>query len=130
MNEIPMWWLILSALFFATNAILVGALAFAMFKLGNVVMELKPKVEALVEKVDGVTTKVDSLTTTIQSTVSNVGHKAEGIAGSASSMALTTSKVFEKYAPILGIVLTGMKLLSAFTDFKKRNQPHPHDMEA
>lgn len=118
MNEIPMWWLILSAVFFATNALLVLALAYAVFKLGKLVGDMKPKVESLVTKVDSVTAKVDGLTTTLQNTVRNVGEKASGVAGSASMMASTTSKVFERYAPLLGIVLTGLKILGSVNEYR------------
>lgn len=113
-----MWWLVLSAIFFFTNALLVGALAYAVFKLGGAVAEMRPKVEGLVETVDSVAKKVDGLATTLQATVKSVGDKASGVASSASIMANTTSKVFERFAPLLGIVLTGLKIFGSIQEYR------------
>lgn len=122
MNELPNWTVVLLIVVLVANSLLIAALAFAIFKVGKLVLELKPKVEGLITKVDGVTTKVDQLTTTVQHTVSSLGAKAQGVTGAASSMANTTSKVFEKYAPILGIVMTGLKVLQTVNEYRKAHQ--------
>ena len=118
MNELPMWTVVLLIVVLIANSLLIAALAFAIFRVGKLVYELKPKVEGLITKVDTVTTKVDILTTTVQNTVQGLGAKAQGVAGSASNMAATTSKVFEKYAPILGIVMTGFKILQTVNEYR------------
>ncbi len=122
MNEIPGWWLVVSLIFFGINALAFVAIGYVLFQLVKVVRALQPKVEGLVTKVEGVTAKVDGLTTTLQTTVRNVGEKASGVAGSASAMASTTSKVFERYAPLLGIVLTGLKILGSINEYRSAHR--------
>jgi len=129
MNELPMWWLILSGIFFAMNTLLFIAMAVMLFKLGQAVQDLKPKVESLVVKVDGVTTKVDALTTTLHETVKNVGEKASGVAGSANVLAQTTSKVFEKYAPLLAIATTAFRIFGAIREYRQAKQVQHMDDE-
>ena len=118
MSQIPTWWLVLSTIIFVANAILILALAVAVFKVAALVQDLKPKIEGLVTKVDGITTRVDGLTASLQSTVQRVGQRAEGVSGAASSMAMTTSRVFEKYAPFLGIAIAGFKLFTSFQEYR------------
>lgn len=122
MNEIPGWWLVFSLIFFGITALAFLGLMIAALMLVKVANDLKPKVEGLVAKVEGVATKVDGLTVTVQNTVRNVGEKASGVAGSASAMASTTSKVFERYAPVLGIVLTGLKILGSINEYRSSHK--------
>ena len=140
MNEIPMWWLILSALFFAIVTLLFVALCFLVVTLIKAVNNIQPqvtglvtkvnddlipqvqslvtKVEALTGKVDGIADSAKSLTDSAKGTVDNVGSKVRGMTNSVEHIAMSATKQFDKAAPIIGIAIAGLRLYTMFMEMR------------
>lgn len=68
MNEIPMWWLILSGIFFFLVAVLFVALCFMVWSLIKLVQGLQPQVSGLMTKVN------DDLIPNVNSVVGKVNN--------------------------------------------------------
>ena len=110
---VPMWWLVLSGLFFFMNIVLFGALAFAAIKLVGVAQGVLPRVVAIEKQVQDIAKKVQDLTANIQQTVSELGGRAKGVAGSAEGVVQSASRQFERYSPFVIGSLTAIRLVSA-----------------
>ena len=129
MNEIPIWWLIVSAIFYVAGiAMFVGLLVLAM-TLKRVVEKLQPsiagvatKVEAVTETVNGLTQKVEGITTKVDgiaNTVRGVADSAKGVADTAKRtvenvgsrtnelMSNLTNRAEETLAPAMVLRATG-----------------------
>lgn len=125
MNQIPTWWLVVSAVFFAINILFFLALSFAMLKLASVIKELQPKigelstrVEGLVQKVEQVAERVEEVATHVKETVSDVGAKTSGILGSIEGIAHAASKQFERFSPFAVGAMTAMRLVKSLNEMK------------
>jgi len=135
MTEIPTWWLVLSAVFFGLNILLLIGWIVALTKIVGVVKALQPKISDLTTKVEGIAEKVNDLTTHTRETVENVGGRAKSVVGSVEKIAHTASVQFEKFSPLLVGGLTAIKLLTALRDYKKGNVSAmqamltPHEVE-
>ncbi len=107
MNEIPMWWLVLSGLFFALNVVLFAALAYLALEFAKFQKTLQPKITELTEKVNSISKNVEELSAHVKNT-----------AGSANIIARSASQQFEKYSPIIMGVTTALRLFKAFQEFR------------
>ena len=115
MNGIPIWWLVLSGLFFFMNLVLFGVLAWAAIKLVGILQAITPTVVAIEGQVSDLVKKVQELTASVQETVSNVGGKAKGVVGSAEGVVQSASRQFERYSPFVIGSLTAIRLVSALS---------------
>ena len=111
MTEIPMWWLVVSALFFFFGFIAMAVMIGLLVKLYKVVAEIQPQIKATAERVEQVSKKVDEVAETVKQTVDDVGGRARGIVG-------TVEGVVNKltYAPWMANVFTALKVLRAIQE--------------
>jgi uncharacterized protein YoxC len=130
-NEIPIWWLILSAAFFVVNLVFFVGLILALQKVMKALETLTPKVNelttqvsALIVKVDRVTDKVEEVADSVKVTVDSVGGRARGVAGSVDIIAQTASRQFEKFSPIIGAAMTAFRLFSVYQEMRKARAAH------
>jgi hypothetical protein len=106
--EIPLWWLVVSGLFFFINCLFFLVLMFVVIKLVQLMTEMKPKIESLegsiqslVVKVGGIAENVEELTATVKTTVDKVGGNAVSVASNAQIVAQAASTQFERYSPLV-----------------------------
>jgi cell division protein FtsB len=139
MNEIPMWWLILSGIFFAIVAVLFVVLCMLVGALIKVVLALQPQVSGLltqvndlvptvknlVTKVEALTDKVDGIADSTRSTVDIVGARAKGIATSVDQISGLASQNFAKFAPILGTLMAGLRIFKMYQEYRSASNPEP-----
>lgn len=125
--EVPSWWLYISGAFFIVNLFVFIGLLVAIFQVVKVVKDISPRVHSLTTKVEGLTEKVGQLTESAKNTVETVGGKARNVAGSAESIANVGAAQFERFAPILAGVLTGLKILGAVRAFRQSGQQQQAD---
>ncbi|RYG47917.1 hypothetical protein EON79_06000 [bacterium] len=126
MTEIPLWWLIVSAAFFAVNLLFFVVMAVVLLKLLGIVQALQPKVaeltgtvQGLVTTVQGVAHKVEELTATVKNRADGVGSKAQEVVGSTGMIMNTASRQFERFAPFITGALTAMRLVKALNEMRK-----------
>lgn len=124
-NDIPNWWLIVSALFFVANLVFFIVLAYLGVTLVRVLKETKPKVDeistkvsALVTKVEQVAVRVEEVANSVKETVDNVGGRAKGVVGSAELVAQSASRQFERFSPFVVGAMTAMRLVKALNEMR------------
>lgn len=123
---IPMWWLVVSGVFFFVNLIFFGVLIYALIQIMKVAKELKPKVDRISDRVDSISEKVDDMASTVNAALKNVSQKTTNIAQSAEMISSIGAVNFGRYAPIiaaLGSVVKAaqmMKQLGVNFNRKKR----------
>ena len=117
--EVPLWWLIISAIFFIANIFLFVALGIAALKLAAVVKDLSPRIVAIEKQVQELVKKVSELATNLNNTVSSVGGRAKGVVGSAEGIAQSASRQFERFSPFVVGALTAIRLVKALNEAKK-----------
>ena len=118
MTEIPMWWLVVSAIFFVAQIIFLSCLIFAVLKLTRAMQQIVPKVEAISVKVQEIGDKVEDLTTSVKDTMDSVGARAKSVAGSADLIVHTAATTFERFSPAVIGILSGLKILKAVMEFR------------
>jgi hypothetical protein len=119
MNEVPMWWLVLSAVFFVLNSILIFALIYLIVELVKFLRGVQPKLVSLTEKVEAIGSRVEELATSVRTTSENLGGRAKSIAGSVDLVAHSASKQFERFSPLIIGVLTALRLMKAVQEYRR-----------
>lgn len=117
---IPNWWLVLSAIFFCLQSLLVLSLIGAVLYAIKLLKELQPKVAAVSDKVHDIGEKVEDLTTNVKETMATLGGRAKSVAGSADIIAHTASRTFEKYSPLVAGILSALRILRAVQQFRAK----------
>ena len=123
MTTVPTWWLVLSGIFFVTNALLFVALGWAALKLVGILKDLTPKIVAIEKQIQDVVKKVQELTANVQETASSVGGKAKGVIGGAEGIVQSASRQFEKFSPFVIGSLTAIRLVSALNQARRGRSP-------
>ena len=130
MNEIPIWWLVLSGLFFFLSTVLCIVGIVALIYLIRLVKELAPRIEALeaavrelIFKVHAVAERVEEVAASVRDTVRSVGGKASHVAGAADLVATAATKQFDRIAPIVSVLVTGFKIFRAVQGLRKKREP-------
>lgn len=125
MQEVPTWWLAISAIFFIINTLFFVALIVVVIKLMPVLQQmtqkigdLTTKVEKVAEKVEEVATHLGEVAGHLGETVGNVGQKATGILGSIELITQSASRQFERFSPLLVGAMTTMRLVKALNEMK------------
>jgi hypothetical protein len=125
MNEIPSWWLAVSAIFFIVNILLFCGWLFAIFKLVQFMKEVTPKINeisgkvgALVVKVEQVAERVEEVATSVKETVDGVGGRAKGVVGSVELVAQSASRQFERFSPFIVGAMTAMRLIKSLNEMR------------
>lgn len=113
--EVPTWWLVISAIFFAAGIVLYGVLAYAVLILAKQMRELQPQVKSIMHRVDEVSSKVDSISTNVKETVSSIGNRANSLVGSVESFAERTTSNLGKMAPFFALAFGAFRLYREFT---------------
>src|SRR5579862_4501360 len=135
MNQIPDWWLYLTGFASLMFVVLLVVLVLMVVQLIKQVRELQapmtrlladvhalvPEVRALVGKVDALTSKVDAIADSARGTVELVGSKTQGIVSSVDSISHVLSGKLQPYAPLIGAVMTGLKLFTAFRESRAKS---------
>jgi len=123
--QIPIWWLILSAVFFAMNIVFLGILVFALLQIMKTAAELKPKVDRLTERIETITVKVEEMSTTLNSTLKDLGAKTSHMAGHAEMLTGTVATNVGKFAPLFSAASTAFRVFQMIQGFRsggrKRN---------
>ena len=131
MNQpLPTWWLVLSAIFFVTTIVALGAVAYLSLTVVKLVRDVRPKVDeigkkvgVLSEKVEGIAANVQDLTESVKGTVTNVGARASHVAGSVELVANSASRQFERFAPFITGALTAIRLAKALNEMRAGRSP-------
>lgn len=123
--QIPGWFLLVATILMLANTALFIALAFVSFQLWKTVSRVEPKVTQLVDKVNGelvpqvqgLVTRVDTIGSNIQGLTGSASHAINVVGGKTESMASALEtltnvgmKKAEKFAPLLGYVVMGLKV--------------------
>jgi uncharacterized protein YoxC len=98
MNEIPFWWLILSAVFYVAGIAMFAGLLYLALTLRQVVLNLQPSISNISTKVEGVTTTLNALTHKVEGItekVDGIADTVRGVADSAKSVADTARSTVE-----------------------------------
>ncbi|MEA2551925.1 MAG: hypothetical protein QOJ65_101 [Fimbriimonadaceae bacterium] len=119
MNEIPGWWLGISAAFFVVNILLFIGLVVFLFMLMKWMKELHPKIEALTQRVESIGKNVEELTVHVKTTAESLGGRAKSVASSVDSIAHVASTQFERFSPYAVGALTAIRLIKALTELKR-----------
>lgn len=119
MNELPMWWLIISAVFFVINIFFFIGMIFAGMTLLRMIKEMQPKVTALTERVDSIGKHVEELAISARTTVEGVGGRAKSVVTSVDSIAHMASAQFERFSPLFVGALTAIRLVKALGEVRK-----------
>lgn len=131
-NELPEWWPLLSGLFFLVNILFFAVLIYVLVKVLKIMQELEPKVVALsgqvqqlIVKVDRVADRVEEVAESVKDTVQVVGGRAKGVAGAVDLVVQSTSRQFERFAPLVTAAMTGVRLFNAYREYR-----HGHEEAA
>jgi len=117
-NTIPDWWLYLSGLFFVLNVVLFGALIYLAIELLKFQRSLQPKITELTDRVNNISKNVEEISTHLKETVTDVSGKAKHVAGSADTIASIASHQMERFAPVIGGLMTAYKLFQAIAAYR------------
>ncbi len=117
-NAIPEWWLYLSGLFFLLNIVLIGALIFFVLEVRKFQQTLQPKITELTDRVNGISKNVEDISAHLKDTVTDVSGRARHVAGSADAIASIASGQIERFAPVIGGLMTAYKLFQAIAAFR------------
>lgn len=130
MNELPGWWLGLSAVFFVVNILLFIALIVLIFFVIKFVKELTPmlqrvttQVEALSQRVHGIAGKVEEIADNTKTTLDAVGGRAKSVSSSVDLIANSASRQFEKFAPFIVGATTAIRLVRSLAEIRKGAKP-------
>ncbi len=133
MTEIPNWWLLVTGIAAILFVVLIAVMAFLIMTLIKLVQDLQqpvtklldqvndlvPEVKGLVVKVEALTEKVEAIADSTKVTVDSVGEKTKAIAATVDGITAFASRQLQQYAPIIGSVLTGIRMFNAFREYKK-----------
>lgn len=134
MNEIPMWWLILSALFFAAVTVFFAVMCVIMLQLLKVLKGIQPQITALSGQVQALLTQVRALVVKVDELSDKAGGIADGVRGTVDIVQVRTRSISDmvetlsapllgglaKAAPIIGPAVTAFKLLEFFLSRRKK----------
>ncbi|RYG79356.1 hypothetical protein EON77_09265, partial [bacterium] len=109
--EIPLWWLLLSGLFFVVNIVFFAVLSFVAWKLLGLSHKVEPKIESLLATVNGIGHKVDDLTAIVKDVAARVGQQAEGVSASANQISHVAAQQVEKFGPIIAAATAAYKVI-------------------
>lgn len=123
MTEIPTWWLVVSAIFFALGSLFLLALVVVVLKLIQAIQQLTPKVEAISDKVHDIGSKVEDLTTNVKTSLETFTGRAKSVAGSVDLVAHTASRTFEKFSPVVIGILSALRILKAVKEYRAGASP-------
>lgn len=129
MNQIPTWWLAISAIFFLINIVFFATLIFFVIKIMPAIEQLSKKVGDLTEKVEKVADRVEEVAAQLGDTVGSVGKKTTSILTTIESIAQVAGRQFERISPFVAAALTGVKLFRAYSEVRaikdREEQPVP-----
>lgn len=109
--EIPIWWLLLSGLFFLVNIVFFSVLTFVAWKLLEVGKKVEPKIESLLSTVNAIGHKVDDLTAIVKDVASKVGQQAQGVSASANQISHVAAEQVERFGPIIAAATAAYKVI-------------------
>ena len=143
MNEIPMWWLVLSSIFFALTALGFLGMAFAMLKMYQLVAGLIPTIQGVSAKVEdvsgqvsaiahtvhGITQKVEQLTEKVhgiadsaKGQVETVGDRAKGLVTHLDQLATSSSGRFQAASGWIAGAMTAYKLWKSWQETRAESR--------
>ena len=127
MTEIPMWWLVVSGIFFVLAIVLTAALAIAVFKMMSTVKTLQEKLEQTIKKGEAVVDRLEGVAKTAQNTVDSIGGSARNVVSRVEGAVSSTAERVEPVMAFLAIASAGMQLYHQFAAIKKARQSHASD---
>ncbi len=117
--KIPDWYILATSLIFTLSILGVIFLAIAAIQLLRSVTIILSKVNSLTKKVQAVSGKVSGLTTEVKAVIGNLSQSSAPMALAARDITATATTSFAKFAPIVGLVEMGIKLLEGRQGVKK-----------
>ena len=122
--EIPMWWLVITAIFAIAGTLALVALAFVILRLVSMIQEMQPKIHAISDKVEQISVRVESIAGKVEDITGSAKGTIEGVMTGANKLISSLTSISEKaeqglakFAPLL----VGVKLASSlFQAFKER----------
>jgi hypothetical protein len=131
MTEIPIWWLVVSALFFVVNLVVLVVLAVIGLRVVKMLEESKPqlaelnvKVNKLVDTVQSTAVKVDDVASSVRETTRSVGTKASNAAGVFENASMAAAPILSKIVPGINIAMVALKVLKAFQASRAPKAPN------
>ena len=123
--EIPMWWLVITAIFAIAGIIAIIVLVMVVVKLVAMLQEMQPKIHAIGDKVEKISERVERISETVEGiagsakgTVENVMSGANALIRSLTSFSEKAEAGLTKFAPLLVGVKLASSLYQAFADRK------------
>jgi hypothetical protein len=105
MEAVPIWWLRVSAVFFALGGIAYVLTAFLMWKLRRAVAELTPKVDDLIVTVTETGKSLKAAVSDVQQTTHVVREKSERVLGSGGVVDVVADRL-GMVSTVLGVVIS------------------------
>lgn len=112
--EVPDWWLIATLVVYVVAILGIVMMIVAALQLIRVLGSLASKVRSITVKVQQLTGKVSSLTDEVKHVGKELSVKGRPIGTAATEMAETTATNIARYAPLIALTSTSLKLLSDF----------------
>lgn len=110
-SSVPVWWLVLSGLFFLVNIVFFTVLSFVAWKILGLAKAVEPKIASLLGKINEIGQKVDDLTAIAKDVAAKIGQQAEGVAGSANQISHVAAQQVERFGPALAAAATIYKVV-------------------
>ncbi len=115
MSEIPMWWLVISGIYFFLSILVLLALVIALFYVIGVLKDVQAKTGVL-------TSRVDEILVQVRDTTRSLGSRATGVAERVESASGRIGPLFEKVAVGVLALAAFLKVRSMLGGSEKREK--------
>lgn len=118
MNELPMWWVVVSGIFFGLGILVCVGLLIAVMKAMVALKAVQASVEKTIDRAEKVVDRLEGVAKSAQGTVESIGGRAKSAASSIESVVSAGAKKMETIAPIFVMALAGLKLYQQFAEMR------------
>lgn len=122
MSELPIWWIVVSGIFFGLAILVLIGLLFAVLKAMQALKSVQASVEKTIDRAEKVVDRLEAVAKSAQGTVESIGGRAKSAASSIESVVSAGAKKMETVAPIFVMALAGLKLYQHFAEMRAERQ--------
>ncbi len=117
--EIPMFWLVISGIFFAVGIVMNVILSIAVFQLLKSVKEIQPQMISSMKSVEEMSKQIEALSAKVEDTVDTVGGKAKIAVKAVDSLGLGNNKQVGLISTAFSTAMSIFKLYQEIESFRK-----------
>lgn len=122
MTDIPVWWFVISGVYFVFSIVVLFGLAVALIRVLKVLDDLGPIAHRTAEKVEVIAGQVEEISVNVKETVDHLVPKVKGVADSAETIAGGAASVVAGYAPILSALVAALRIFQAVRGAKAKQR--------